>query len=95
MLVSESLHAVGVLIEAVKAVEHWSDLELAQRARVRGYDVSRSNLNRIHGSQSCASQALQRLVVLKGISWPRRILGSINDRHLVSVFVGHRSDSCA
>jgi len=45
--VSEPLHAVGVLIEAVKAVEHWSDLELAERARVRGFEVSRSNLNRI------------------------------------------------
>lgn len=47
MPVSEPLHAVGALIEGVKAVEHWSDEQLAERANERGFTISRPNINRM------------------------------------------------
>lgn len=41
------LHPVGVLIEAVKAVEEWSDTDLVRRAEDAGYRISKSRISQM------------------------------------------------
>lgn len=43
----KKLHPVGVLIEAVKAVEEWSDTDLARRAEDAGYRISKSRISQM------------------------------------------------
>lgn len=68
-------HPIGVLIDAVKAVEGWSDQKIVDRARARGYRLSKSNLSRMRSEpvQSVKPDNIRMLSEALGLSTDRVI----------------------
>lgn len=63
-------HALGALIERVKAANSWSDTEVSNRAKSRGHTISKSNVARIRNEPVTSLVAKHLFALSAGLGIP-------------------------